>query len=329
MPLLSGSTYRPCWLYRRVLPSTTFPTLFRRPPAVPLERRRIETDDGDFLDVDLARAADPGATRRTVVLCHGLEGHSRRNYMLGMAHAFLVRGWDIAAMNHRGCSGEPNRGPGSYHAGATDDVRRVIEATCGDGEVALVGFSMGGNMVLKLLGEDGEASRSRVRAAVAFSVPVDLGAGCDELCRPKNRLYHERFMRRLRHKIHVMATRHPDRVDASHLSRIRNLRDFDDHYTGPLHGFADANDYYANCSSRRFLAGIRVPALLANAANDPFLAPSCYPRAEAEASPWLHLEIPPHGGHVGFHLPGPEYWSELRAVEFISAAPPAGDQPSR
>lgn len=318
MPITTESSYRPDWLYRQAHPSTILPTLLRTIPDLPLVRERLETPDGDFIDLDCCRQdAD-----RAVVLCHGLEGNARRKYMLGMAAAFFKRGWDVIGYNYRGCGGESNRLPVSYHAGATDDLRLVIDRAGAPARsvLALVGFSLGGNLTLKYLGEDPDRVHPALRAAVAFSVPVELGDSCRALAAPANRIYQRRFLRRLARKIRDKARRHPEQVDPGLLARVKTLYDFDEFYTAPLHGFADAEDYYRRCSCREYLSGIRVPSLLVNARNDPFLAASSYPWAQARNSAWLHLETPDHGGHVGFRAPGREYWSESRAVAFVSAA---------
>ena len=312
MPIIAESTYRPDWLHRRTHPSTILPTLLRPAARLPLVRERLETPDGDFLDLDCLRQG----SGRAVILCHGLEGNARTKYMLGMAQAFARRGWDVVGFNYRGCSGEMNRLPVSYHSGATGDLRTVLEraGSAEWKELALVGFSMGGNLILKYLGEDPAGVHPAIRAVATFSVPVELGDSCRELTRWKNSLYQARFLRRLRRKIRIKGRMHPGVIDTALLKRVGTLIDFDDLYTAPLHGFADADDYYRRCSCRQFLARIRV-----NARNDPFLSSSCYPYAEARDSQWVHLETPDHGGHVGFHAPGPEYWSDRRAVEFISA----------
>ncbi len=319
MPLIPESGYRPNLIYRRAHLSTILPTLLRRPPSLDLTRERIELADGDFLDID---RCGPRAGR-TALLCHGLEGNSRRNYMLGMCDALRAAGWSCVLMNFRSCSGEPNRRVRSYHAGATDDLRAVIDHIELDQppEIALVGFSMGGNLILKYLGEDPAAVHPRLRAAVAFSVPVNLGSSCREISRPHNRVYSRRFLRKLARKIRRKALDHPGRVDASQLRGVKDLWEFDERFTAPLHGFANATDYYEKCSALRYLSAIARPTLLVNAANDPFLDPECYPVAVAESSVWLTLEIPKWGGHTGFRAPG-RYWSEQRAVEFIAATPP-------
>jgi len=319
VPLHPEPDYRPALVYRGAHAATALPTLLRRVALPPARRRRIDTPDGDFLDLDCWWTSDAAAP--AVVLCHGLEGNAHRQYMLGMARACLVRGWHAVGLNYRGCSGEPNRRPRFYHSGATDDLRAVIAHLRGaDVRVgALVGFSLGGNLVLKYLGEDPGAVAPELAAAVAVSAPADLADGELALRRPTNRYYLRRFLRRLGAKIRQKAALFPDVVATADLGRVRWLKDFDDLYTAPLSGFADADDYYRRCSSRPLLPAVAVPTLMLSAADDPFLGPHCYPRGEAAASECLHLEIPARGGHVGFRLAGGEYWSETRACRFIAS----------
>jgi len=283
--------------------------------AVSYVRERMETPDGDFIDLDWSRVG----SRRMAVLCHGLEGNAGRPYMRGMARALNEAGWDVVAYNFRSCSGEPNRLARSYHSGATGDLRLVLDEVLKGGyeQAVLVGFSLGGNLVLKYLGEDPAAVPAPISGAVALSVPIDLAEVCDRICSPGNRLYHDRFMKKLRNKVKAKAERHPGLIDPSLLAGARTLIDFDDIYTAPLHGFRDGADYYARNSSRQWLADIRVPTLLLSAANDPMLGENCYPREIARQSDHLHLEVPDHGGHVGFHQGGGVYFSEARATEFL------------
>ncbi len=315
MPLVAEAGYRPAWLFRNAHASTIIPSSLRRVPPVSYTRERVELSDGDFLDLDWNRIG----AQRVVVICHGLEGNSRRPYMHGMVHAFNEAGWDAVAVNSRGCSGEPNRLPRSYHSGATEDLRAALAAVAANdyADVVLVGFSLGGNLVLKYLGEDPTAVLPQIRAGVTVSVPVDLAETCRALCQSGNRIYHDRFLRKLRRKIKTKAKLMPDQVDAAHLKQVRTLIDFDDKYTGPLHGFADAADYYTCNSARNWLVEIKVPTLLLTAANDPFMGPQCYPRDAAIASQNFFLEETKWGGHSGFWLPGSRYYTELRALEFV------------
>ena len=237
-----------------------------------------------------------------------------------MALAFHRAGWDVVAWNCRGCSGEPNRQLRFYHSGSSDDLGTVVDHVLAAGrwsELGLVGFSLGGNQTLKYLGEQGGAIDARVGGAVAFSVPCDLAASSVRLGEWQNRLYMARFMKTLREKVRGKERLFPGQLPLAGLDEMRTFRQFDDRYTAPLHGFVDAQDYWDQCGSLRFLADIRVPALLVNAADDPFLAGRCFPRDEAEANDAFFLEVPPHGGHVGFVTRDQTYWSESRAVQFL------------
>jgi predicted alpha/beta-fold hydrolase len=318
MPIIESSAYHPpLWLRSGHL-QTVFPHFFRRVPPVAYRRERIDTPDGDFLDLDWSEAG----SRRLAVISHGLEGDSKREYVLGMVRALRTAGWDVLAWNYRGCGGEPNRAARSYHSGMTEDLHTVLVHVAAHGQyeaAALVGFSLGGNLTLKYLGERGADLALPIRGAVAFSTPCDLADSAARMDALDCRLYMRRFLASLHRKIRARQMRFPDLLDDSGYQQIRTFRQFDNRYTAPLHGFRDADDYWTRCSSRPFLNGIRVPTLLVNARNDPFLAGGCYPVAEAEANPNVFLEMPAHGGHVGFvsFRPDGRYWSETRAVEFL------------
>ena len=324
MPTLPVPDYRPPLLLRRAHLSTLYPTLLRQPPLMDGgHRERVATPDKDFLLVD-RYASRVGRSRKLAVISHGLEGDSRRKYVLGMARMATCLGWDACCWNQRSCGGEPNGLPRSYHSGETNDLHTVVTHCLNSGTydaVALIGFSMGGNQILKYLGEDPDRVPTQVCGAATFSVPVDLGGSERMLARPSRRIYVEYFMRGLKAKVRHKAVQFPEDVPADLLDGVCTLREFDNRYTAPYHGFLDAADYYAHASSLPFLDNIRVPVLLANAANDPFLTPSCYPEAEAGRNPNLFLEMPRWGGHVGFALPGRHnvYWSERRAGEFLSS----------
>lgn len=318
MPLVSSSSYRPPLLFSNPHLQTVFPSVFRRVRGVDYERIRIDTSDGDFLDLDCARTGSD----RVAVLLHGLEGNATRAYVLGMVRALNRNGWDALAMNFRGCSGECNRKLRFYHSGDTQDLRTVlshVEEQEHYSEIALIGFSIGGNIILKYLGEYGSTVPSLVRKAVAFSVPCDLTSSSYKLAEFANKIYLKRFLRLLHQKIQMKMEIMPERIDDAGFGRIKNFQDFDDRYTAPIHGFKDALDYWNKASCKPFLPQIAIPTLLVNSADDPFLPKPCYPISEAQANPFLFLEIPRSGGHVGFvqfNARG-EYWSESRALSFI------------
>ena len=300
---------------------TLYASLARRVDFTYDRRERITTPDADFLDLDWAETTSPN-TQRVGILTHGLEGSADRGYMRGMAQAFVRREWDVCALNLRGCSGEPNRQVVTYHSGKTDDLDLVVEHVLAQGysSVALIGFSLGGNLTLKYLGERGGEVNDHIHGAVALSAPIDLKASAQQIDRWSNWHYTRYFLRSLRQKMRVKARQHPDRVSTKRLRKIHSLRGFDDAYTAPLHGFQNADDYYRRASSRPVLSNLSVPTLLINAANDPFLADSCYPHSIARAHALLTLDVPESGGHVGFvsFNDDGEYWSERRATSFLT-----------
>jgi predicted alpha/beta-fold hydrolase len=320
VPVIS-SDYEAPWFLRNGHAHTVYPVLRRKIPEVVYQRERLELEDGDFLDLDWSRAGSDRAGR-VVIVAHGLEGSSEGAYVKGMARAFNRRGWDALALNFRGCSGEPNRLLRCYHSGVSDDLWHVVEHVRRGGyeRVGLVGFSLGGNVTLKLLGELGERCPGWLVGGVGISVPCDLKASAEVMARPVNRAYMARFLGDLREKLRTRQGRWPRELDDSGYDQVRTFRDFDDRYTAPLHGFRDAEDYWARCSAVGFFEAIRCPALLLSAADDPFLAPACFPHDLAAGHRWFHLESPARGGHVGFvggGLKPDEYFSERRALEFL------------
>ena len=317
MPLVSPS-YRPPAGFGNGHVQSIYPALFRRVPQVTTRRERIATPDDDFLDLDWG----PAQNRRLAIISHGLEGDSSQAYIQGMARALHGRDWDVLAWNFRGCSGEPNRRPHSYHSGATGDLQVLLDHVFGLGqhrEIALVGFSLGGNVTLKYLGDRGADTDPRICAAVAFSVPCDLAASAEKMAGRAQRVYMRRFLKCLRAKIRQKIAAHPDAVRDEGLDAMRTFREFDEKYTAPMNGFAGAEDYWARSSSKPVLGRIQIRTLLVNAGDDPFLPAECHPAEEAESSNHFYFENPLHGGHVGFiqRGAGGEYWSETRAAEFL------------
>lgn len=316
--------YRPPWWLRNGHVQTLL-AVARRAKKLSGFRERVETPDGDFFDLDFFPVAPGRRAEKAVLLSHGLEGHSRRPYMSGMAAAFQEQGWDAVSRNFRGCSGEMNRLPLLYHAGQTEDlelaVRRCVER--GYTSVFLIGFSLGGNQVLKYLGEDPDRVPDGVIGAAAVSAPCDMEGAAAVLARPSRRVYTAYFLRTLRAKIRIKHARFPDFFDTTRLDRLRTFNEFDELYTAPLHGFASARDYWRKSAALPVLERIRVPVLLVQARDDPFLSPGCFPYAAAERNPLLHLEITGRGGHVGFlnGFPRAERrtWAEERLLQFAQS----------
>lgn len=314
MPLIQKDDYKPGWPFTNGHFASIFPTLFRKVPPPEYRRQRIDTPDGDFIDIDTINTSGD----KVAILCHGLEGNSKSSYITGMGQTFASAGWDVAAMNYRGCSGEVNRTLRFYHSGATDDLNTVVNyiAKKKYEEIFIIGFSLGGNLVLKYLGEKKFKIPENISRAAAFSVPVDLRNSSDELAKRKNWIYTKRFLLKLHKKVTAKKELMPDKIDDFHFLGIRNLIDFDEYYTAPIHGFKDADDYYAKNSSIQWLNEISIPTLLVNARNDPFLGTACYPENIAMKSEFLQLLTPKFGGHVGFYQKGQLYWSEKIALAF-------------
>lgn len=323
MALIQNSTYRaPSWLPGGHV-QTIYPALFRRLARLPSRPERLELSDGDFIDLEWSG----NAGSRLAILSHGLEADLKTGYIQGMAAALLRRGWDVLTWNFRGCGTEPNRLLRMYHSGATEDLHAVVNHALAHHPaqtIDLIGFSLGGNLTLKYLGERPTELPSRLHCAVVFSVPCDLACSSRQLALPSNRIYMDRFLVAMRAKIRVKKRMFPELLDLSGLDRIRTFQEFDDRFTAPIHGFRDAADYWARNSSRQFLPHIELPTLLINALNDPFLGPGCYPREEAVSSSRFHFEAPATGGHVGFTSfeNAGEYWSENRAVDFLESQMP-------
>jgi len=295
-----------------------------RPSEGPfVERERLETPDGDFLDLDWA--ADPGPEAPIALVLHGLEGSTQRRYMRNVAGELLRGGVRPVGLNFRGCSGEPNRAPHFYHSGKTDDPALVItmlRERYPTRRIGALGFSLGGNVLLKLLGERSDGGRGFIDAAVAISVPYDLAAGCTLLERSMmGHFYAAYFLRSLQGKVRLKDGKLRDLVDLEATAAATTIREFDDRVTAPLHGFDGAASYYEDSSSIRYLDGVAVPTLLLHAEDDPFLPPDCVPSRQAEGNPWLHLELQRLGGHVGF-LGGtprtPTFWAEEEGARFLA-----------
>jgi hypothetical protein len=288
-----------------------------------LHRERIVTPDEDFLDLDWG--ADPGGAAPIVLVVHGLEGSASRRYVRNACRELARAGLWPVALNLRGCSGEVNRALHFYHSGQTDDPTLVLERIRSrhpGRRVGVLGFSLGGNMLLKLLGEHVDGGRGLVDAAVAMSVPYDLAAGCALLGRSRmGRAYSTYFLRALKAKVELKRERLGPVIDLEAATLARTIWEFDDRVTAPLHGFQSAAAYYEECSSARSLAGIQVPTLLLHAVDDPFLPAESIPLHQAQGNPAVHLALQTRGGHVGF-LEGspwrPTFWGDEEAARFLA-----------
>ena len=308
--------YSPPFLHKNAHLATILPNQLRPVKRAHFERIPIPTPDDDFIDVDTIKKGSTTA----VILLHGLEGSSSSRYIQGMAGALQSLDCDVLCMNFRGCSGRVNNTYQSYHSGKTDDVRTLIEAFPAYDSIRIIGFSLGGNVALKYMGE--KAPESRVRSCIAISTPVDLAGSSVTLNSAENTLYLSRFLKQLKLKAIEKSKRFPEKgLELNLIRSAKNFQDFDNVYTAPAHGFRDAKDYYEQSSSKQFLQFIEKPTLIINALNDSFLSPSCYPIKECEENDNLTLLTPRFGGHVGFAsdtLMRKLFWHEQKAIEFIA-----------
>ncbi|MGH8608103.1 MAG: hydrolase [Gammaproteobacteria bacterium] len=312
---LAVEGFKPAWWISSPHAQSIWAAFLRRRPRLQLTRERLELPDGDFVDLDWT----PLARGPLVLVFHGLEGSNHSCYAMGTLEAIKRHGWQGAIMYFRGCSGEINRLARSYHSGDTGDMRFLFQYLRHrhPGQVlAAIGFSLGGNALLKYLGEAGNASL--LSAAAAVSVPFELDRAARQLEAGSSRIYQWYLIRRLHAKAKAKGLAAP-----GELKRLRTFRQFDDRITAPLHGFDGVDDYYRRASCRQYLRGITVPTLILHAKDDPFLPPEAIPSPE-EVSKTVQLEISPRGGHVGF-VSGktplcPRFWLESRILHFLSQA---------
>ncbi|HEY7657740.1 MAG TPA: alpha/beta fold hydrolase [Burkholderiales bacterium] len=308
---------------------TIYASLAAPRPRVEYRRERWDTPDGDFIDLDWVeqdsglRIQDSGQSP-LVVLFHGLEGSSRSHYALALMAEVARRAWRGAVVHFRGCSGELNRLPRAYHSGDSAEVDWVLRRLRPQNpRLFAVGVSLGGNALLKWLGETGAAARDVIDQAAAISAPFDLTAAGNTLDRGFNLLYVRHFLVTMKRKSLAKLARFPGLFDAARVRAARTLREFDDLVTAPLHGFRNTDDYWMRASSKPWLRAIDVPALMVNARNDPFLPSSALPPAH-DVAPSVRLEQPAEGGHAGFvsgRFPGNLDWLPARVLEFFERTP--------
>ena len=321
---MSTHTYRPAWWVPGAHLRTLWGKLVRRPVPVPARPERWETPDEDFVDL-LRIDGLEGAPR--LILLHGLEGTAKSHYVRAMLAEVRRRGWGADVLIFRSCGGEPNRSRRFYHSGETSDLAFVLDRVSSEfprSPLCLAGFSLGGNVMLKYLGERGDDIPRQLAAAVAVSVPYDLERSARRIGRGFSRVYEQVFLRTLRRKALAKLDRFPDLFASERLRAARSLWEFDDIVTAPVHGFAGATDYYSRSSSIGFLPGVRLPTLLLSAVDDPFLPPDVLDQVReiAMTNAALEVEFVEHGGHVGF-ISGvvpwrPFYYAEWRIADFLT-----------
>jgi predicted alpha/beta-fold hydrolase len=328
--MFTKKTFKPAWWLSNSHLQTIYPALFRKTPNPPDYRReRLTTPDDDFIDIDYCGTGK----QPLIILVHGLTGSSQSDYIKGLQSALLKQGFRSAALNFRGCSGQSNNRARSYHSGETEDIHflyQTLRQREPETPLGAVGFSLGGNVLLKWLGEQGD--QLNLFAAVAVSVPLLLGLCATKLDNGFAKCYRGRLLKEL--KVYMRnKLRHLERIGQSQeamkikalgdLSAINSFWHYDDKVVARLHGFDDVHDYYRRSSSRQYLKSISVPTLVIQAIDDPFMTRKVLPELD-ELSPSVHLELTQHGGHVGFvsgSIPfKPQYWLEQRIPEFLRKA---------
>lgn len=317
MPVIN-STYKPSLLFKNTHFNTIYKTLFFK-DVVHYNRKRIETPDNDFLDLDFSLVN----SETIVITMHGLEGSSKSKYILSVVNYLNSQNIDSVAVNFRGCSGEDNKHIYSYNSGKTDDLNLVVNYISeyyNYKNIILLGYSMGGNITLKYLGETAQTF-PKIKAAIAISVPCDLEGSSNSLSKWENTIYIKRFLKTLKEKTLQKIEKFPDNnLDNTAIIKAKNFEDFDGVVTAPLFGFKNAKDYWSQCSSKQFLPSIKTPSLIINAKDDTFLSQSCFPFNEAKENKNIFLETPSYGGHVGFNTSikeSDQLWSEKRITQFI------------
>jgi len=320
--------YSPAWWVPGGHLQTLWGKLFRKRVPAPTTLERWDTPDGDFVEVH--RLSGPEGSPRLVLL-HGLEGTVRSHYAQGLLGEAKRRGWAADLLIFRSCGSEMNRTKRFYHSGETTDLAFVLDRIVAEfpgASIALAGVSLGGNVLLKFLGERGDDLPSSVVAAAAISVPFDLSRSTERINQGFSNVYQRFFLTSLRRKALEKLATFPDLAERAELAAVRTLADFDDVITAPIHGYRDAADYYQRASSLRFLSGIRLNTLLLSAIDDPMLPPEVLDevRDVARTNPALHIEFVAKGGHAGFvtgSLPWrPFYYAEYRVGEFFASCFP-------
>ena len=321
MPRIVSTYQRPWWLPTGHLQSIYAQWLPR--PKIAYRRERLELADGDFLDLDWSDG--PSADAPLLVFFHGLEGSSDSQYCRTTMAAANQRGWTGMVAHFRGCSGEPNRLPRSYHSGDSehcDIILREMRSRFPTRTIFAVGVSLGGNALTKWCGEQGESAKAFIGAAASVSNPLDLGISAEAILHFKNWIFNSYFMKAMGESYAARMEKHPHLREKGFLVKPKNFPQFDEHYTAPMHGYTSSWDYYYRASSRGFIAKISLPFLLLNAMNDPFVPTSLFPNA-AEMPDNITLEQPAEGGHVGFvtgPFPGRLNWLPERLCEFFQLA---------
>ncbi len=319
MPLVENTFSPKNRFFRNTHLNTIYASLIRWIPKVKFIRERIENNEGDFLDLDWKKTG----SKKLVLILAGLEGKSTSLYSRAAVRYFNKQHWDAVCMNYRGCSGEPNRLLGGYHMGATEDVKFTIEhilKTNDYSEIVILGYSLGGNLALKYIGEEGDDLPLQVKGSVSFSVPMDIKNSNYRLNKWYNWHYIKWFMLTLNHKANQKKKQFPNELKSyKGFFMSGDFIYFDTHFTAPANGFSTVDDYWNESSSKPHLLNIKVPSLIVASEDDSFISENCYPIEEAKKNANLFLQITRNGGHCGFirNFFEKHWWMEERAFEFI------------
>lgn len=319
MPIISSSYRRPPFYLFNGHLETIVPSIWRKVEGVNYSREKINTPDGDFLNLDWSKVG----SSKLLIISHGLEGDSNRHYAKALVKIFNQNNWDVLVWNNRTCGGEMNLKPILYHHGASYDLDTVVQHSLKIErykEVALAGISMGGAQTLKYLGEKGDSLPLQIKKAAVYSTPCNLPSSAETLKFKSNKFYKNRFLGKLKQKMSLKADQFPDLIDKELLERVSTFDEFDTFFTAKLHGFKDAQDFYQSVSADNWMPQITIPTLIINALNDPLLGKACYPLKLAESKSEILLEMPKRGGHTGFILNNQEFtWAEMRFLEFLNS----------
>jgi predicted alpha/beta-fold hydrolase len=319
MPYIKDSKYDKSipFLHKNGHFSTIYAARVKQFYAPNYQREKLELLDGDFLTVDYKLKSK----EKAVIICHGLEGNSKRTYVNSCADYFLKKDFSVFAWNNRSCGGEMNRLPRLYHHATIEDLDAVVQFALSIEikEVYLIGFSMGGAQVMNYFGRISEINL-RVKAGVAVSVPVEVKASAESLKKGFNQVYMKNFVIDITKKLKVKSEQFPELMDWNKIKNINNFDYLDDNFTAPIHGFTDKEDYYYNVSPARSIEKINKPVLVLNALDDPFLGEGCFPVKLAEKNSFIHLETPKYGGHCAYPMRNSVYsYADIRAFEFFNS----------
>jgi len=316
MPILQ-SDYHPKWWLKNGHINTLYKYFNSKLEIPAYKRKRWNTLDGDFIDLDFIK----NNNRRLVILSHGLEGGSNSQYIIAMSGLMSANQYDVCALNYRSCSGEMNKTLTMYHSGFTTDLHMIVSKLADDyDEIHLIGYSLGGNMNLKYTTDSIYTINSKIKSVVSVSAPIDLAGSSKRISSWYNYQYQYNFLQTLTAKMKIKAQMHPKEINIADIKKVKTLIDFDEYFTGPLHGYEGAMGYYNNCNALQYLENVTLPTLFISSDDDPFLTDSCIPRKIAKTHNFLHLIATKYGGHVGFTTFGNDYcWLDYRILNFVNS----------